>query len=177
MTTDDYIDELLAREKGYQDDPRDKGNADGGATNWGITSKTWGAYKQFGRPATRAEIKAITRADATEFYRHEYFLRSPFQVVQDEALRVQLIDFAVNSGSSLALRWLQRTLAVPVTGVMDPLTVRVVNSYPGHLVNKALCCARLFMLDWATDPGGSIDESFEEGLESRALALSGFVRS
>lgn len=177
MTENELLDGIVQREGGYQEDPQDRGNANQGATNFGITSKAWGIYLGLGRQATRAEMKALTIAQAHQFYRDRYILHSPFLPLQHEPLRVQMMDFAINSGTALAIRWLQRTLEVPVSGWMDDRTVKAANAYPGGLVNKAVCCARLFMLDWATDPGGSVDAGFEEGLESRALSLSGFVRS
>lgn len=173
MTTDMLIAGILDREGGYTADTADAGNANGGATNFGITSRTWGAYRGLNRPATRAEIKAITRDEAVAFYAKRYVEQSPFASVAYEPLKVQLIDFGINSGNARAVRWLQRTLNVPVTGIMDERTRTAVNLYPGWLVNRALACARLWMVDQATDHG-DIDKKFEEGLESRALSFAEF---
>lgn len=169
MTTAELIDGILQREGGYVDDPADKG----GATNFGITAKSWGLYRRIGRQATRAEMQALTREQALEFYRTQYVTNSPFSVVGYEPLRVQLIDFAVNSGLARATRWLQRVLDVPVTGAMDDRTKLALTRDRGPLVNRALVAARCYMLDQATDHG-DIDKRFEEGLESRALSFLDF---
>ena len=118
MTDADVIDALLLREGGYQDDPKDPGNAGGGATSFGITSATWGTYRRLGRPATKDEIRAITRDQAVVFYQ-TLLQASPFHAITYEPLKVQLEDFGVNSGNALAIRWLQRVLRVPVTSAMD----------------------------------------------------------
>lgn len=145
MTIAQLIDGILDREQGYQDNPADKGNAHGGATNWGITSASWGTYRRLGRPATRAEIWAITRTQAVEFYRSQYVASSPFTAVAYEPLRVQLIDFGINSSNERATRWLQRVLDVPVTGSIDDRTTLALQRDRGDLVNRALVGARLQM--------------------------------
>ncbi len=174
MTEAELIAGILDREQGYQQDPRDTGNANQGATNWGITAKSWGIYKGYGRQATRDEMKAITREQATEFYRSQYLANSIYKVVAYEPLRVQLIDFAINSGTARATRWLQRVLNVEATGVMDDRTKLVLARESGRLVNLGLVAARSYMIDRATDHG-DINKAFEEGLESRALSFCDFV--
>lgn len=170
MTVDELIDGVLAREGGYQERASDPGNANGGSTNFGITAKSWGIYRGFGRQATRAEVKAITRLQAAEFYRRQYIDNSPFSVVAYDPLRAQLVDFSINSGQERAIRWLQRVLQVPTTGRVDDRTKTAVNLYPGFLVNNALVAARAFMVDkWADADKARKPE--EEGVESRALSF------
>lgn len=170
MTELELINDLLTREDGYQQDPADRGNAGGGATNWGITARTWGLYKALGRQATRAEIKAITREQAVEFYQGD-LRKSPFtRLVAFEPLRVQLFDFAINSGQERAIRWLQRAIGVPVSSTLDERTLAAIAAYPGRLTNNALVAARLKMIDGWTDDDRS-QKPLEEGVESRALSF------
>lgn len=166
MTDAQLVNGILDREGGYVDHPGDRG----GPTNWGITATTWGLEKRIGRPASRKEVKAITKAEAFDFYTRRYVDQSPFRRVAFEPLRVQLIDFGINSGNQLATRWLQRALGVPVTGMMDQLTMDALNVYPPRLVNNALVAARLRMIDGWTD-GDKRSKPFEEGVESRALTF------
>lgn len=173
MTTEVLIDGILQREGGYQEDKADRGNANGGATNFGITSVAWGEFKRLGRPATRAEVRAITKDEARAFYLMRYVAHSPFAGVKYEPLRVALIDFGINSGDERAIRWLQRALNLPVTGKMDERTTHAVSIYPGFLVNRALAAARLYMIDSFTDSHLE-QKPVEEGLESRALSLAEF---
>lgn len=89
-----------------------------------------------------------------------------------EPLRVQLLDFAYNSGEKRAVRWLQRVLRAPRTGDMDPTTINRLALSDLWLVHQALIGARLEMIDRATDRGGSVSPRYEEGLENRALSFS-----
>jgi lysozyme family protein len=166
MTATDIITGILQREGGYIDHPSDKG----GPTKYGITANAWGLEKHWGRQATRDEVSAITEAQARDFYQRRYLDQSPFRRVAFEPLRVQLIDFGLNSGNERATRWLQRAIGVPQTGIMDQITFDALNAYPPRLVNNALVAARLKMIDDWTD-GDKTQKVFEEGVESRALAF------
>ena len=166
MTTGEIITGILKKEGGYVDHPHDKG----GPTNYGITASTWGMEKRLGRVATRDEVKSITEDEARDFYKRRHVDQSPFRMVAFEPLRVQLIDFGINSGTARAARWLQRAIGVPPTGVIDALTLSYLNAYPGRLINNALVAARLRMVDDWTD-GDQNQKGFEEGVESRALSF------
>lgn len=170
MTTADLIDGILDREGGFQADAADSGNAGAGATNWGITSGSWGQYRGLHRPATRAEIKAITRDEAVEFYRAQ-LASSPFARITYEPLMVQCIDFGTNSGTARAARWLQRILQVPVTGAIDARTLAALNTVPNRLVHEALIASRVRMIVKAVD-AGSIAPKFQDGLIERAVGFS-----
>lgn len=171
MTDDELIEDLLDREQGYQEDPRDAGNTGGGATKWGITAKAWGTYRRLGRHATKKEILAITRDQAVAFYRTVHVAESPFRDIRYEPLRVQLIDFGVNSGPARAIRWLQRVLRVPVTGQMDDQTWSALAAYPHFLVHEALIGARSRMVVRSVEDG-TIDRAHEHGLLVRAVGFS-----
>jgi lysozyme family protein len=172
VTEASIIDAIIEREirrtpagvVSYTNDPADKG----GATNWGITAKTLGIYRALGRPATRGEVKALTRAEAADIYRQIFIKQPGFAAIAFEPLRVQLIDFGVNSGPARAVRWLQRVCRYrPVDGRMTPALVAYVNALPGWLVNDGLVAARLFMIDKTSDAPDQ--KRFEEGWENRAL--------
>lgn len=166
MTEADIMSGILQREGGYVDNAADKG----GPTKYGITANSWGMEKRLGRPANRQEVQAITEPQARDFYQRRYIDQSPFKMVGHEPTRVQLIDFGINSGTGLATRWLQRALGVPVTSLMDRLTLDAINAYPPRLVNNSLVAARLKMIDDWTD-GDKTQKVFEEGVESRALSF------
>lgn len=174
MTEAAIIDAIIAREVrrtrdgvvSYTDNPADKG----GPTNWGITAKTLGIYRALGRPATRAEVKALTRDQAAEIYRQIFIKQPGFTAGRFacEPLRLQLIDFGVNSGPTRAVRWLQRVVRYrPVDGRLTPDLLAHVNGMPGPVVNDALVAARLFMVDQTSDAPNQ--KQFEEGWENRAL--------
>lgn len=167
MTEEELIDGILEREGGFTDDQHDSG----GPTNFGITAASWGAYRRLGRAATAAEVNAITREQAVVFYRETYIAASPFQVIGYDPLRVQLIDFAVNSGTPRAVRWLQRTLGVPVTSALDTATLAAVAAHPGSLVNNALVAARVTMYQRIV-AADATQEKYFRGWINRAVSFA-----
>ena len=166
MTLDQVISDVLKREGGFVDDPADRG----GATNMGITAAVLGEWRKLGRVATRAEVAALTEPEARAIYMKRYVIDPGFGTIADDALCAQLVDFGVVSGPARAIRWLQRVLNVPATGLMDAATKAAFAAMPSRLVNDALVAARLYMIDDITD-GDATQKKYEEGWENRALAF------
>src|SRR3990167_11048904 len=83
----------------FTDDPTDRG----GSTKGGITLAALQAWR--GRPTTKAELRNLTKAEAGDIYRSRYI--APFEAVEDELLRWQVVDAGVLSGPARAARWLQ----------------------------------------------------------------------
>ena len=107
---------VLEHEGGYSDDSRDPG----GATNLGVTLRTWQAWE--GRPVTPQDIAALTLTDVAPLYQARYW----DAVKGDElpaGLDLCLFDSAVNQGSGAAVRMLQGLLHLPQDGIMGPQTV------------------------------------------------------
>jgi lysozyme family protein len=130
---------VLAHEGGYVDDPADPG----GATKLGVTIGTLSLW--LGRPATKAEVKALTVATVAPIYRRNYW-----DAVQADALPpglgYALFDFAVNSGKKRAVIGLQRALKIADDGALGPLTLAAVATHkPADLID-ALCDGRLAFL-------------------------------
>ncbi|MBK3426694.1 MAG UNVERIFIED_CONTAM: glycoside hydrolase family 108 protein [Methylobacterium ajmalii] len=130
---------VLAHEGGWSDDPADPG----GATKLGVTIGTLSLW--LGRPATKAEVKALTVATVAPIYRRNYW-----DAVQADALPpglgYALFDFAVNSGKKRAVIGLQRALKIADDGALGPLTLAAVATHkPADLID-ALCDGRLAFL-------------------------------
>lgn len=110
------VDEIFAHEGGFVDHPKDPG----GATNWGITIGTLSAW--LGRPATVVQVRNLTKAEARQIYRRNYWDK-----VRGDALPagIDLVAFdpAVNSGVGRGSKWLQRSLAVAADGKIGPVTI------------------------------------------------------
>ena len=189
MTVKDIITGLLEREGGWRDAAQRPDKTWDPSTNWGITLPTLQDYceKYLGTPreeTTIAELRALPQEQARVIYGIMYVQEPGFTEdnVPFEPLRIQLIDFGVNSGPERAVRWLQRVLRIEVTGKMDGLTRAVLVSYDGatmvdgnndsllYLVNDALVAARSYMVDRAVDTG-QMRKQDEEGVESRALSF------
>lgn len=186
MGVPEILDDLLAREGGWRDQvTRPDGSVDP-ATHRGITLLTLKYYREryLGTPrseTTEADLRALTDAEARQIYAILYVQEPGFTEanIPFEPLRVQLVDFGVNSGSERAIRWLQRVLRLEPTGRMDGLTRVRLETLRDHplgervllpLVNDALVAARSYMIDALVD-GGQMRKADEEGVESRALSF------
>lgn len=110
-TFDKLIDRVLAHEGGWVLDPRDPG----GETKFGIAKRSY----------PNLDIKALTREQAVEIYRRDFWAR-----VQGDELppmvAFQVFDAAVNHGIGNALRWLQRAAGVADDGIVGPQTLAAV---------------------------------------------------
>lgn len=89
---------LFPHEGGYVDHPRDPG----GATNMGITLATLSRYRR--RPVTKAEVKAMKRAEAMDIYRGEFWVKCGADLMP-AGPDAALFDVAVNSGVGRAKQW------------------------------------------------------------------------
>lgn len=178
MTEEDLITAVFEKEGDKYGDRTTSPPIDQPTARGGIILTTLQEYfdaTQSGRRATVLDLQTMTHAVAREVVRwklRQIAERNGFDSIAFEPLRLQLVDFAYNSGDPLAMRWLQRVLRVPRTSRMDHATRQALDRCDQFLVHQALIAARLQMIDAATDPGGKVDHRFEEGLESRALGFS-----
>jgi lysozyme family protein len=177
MNEDAVIDGIFLREgDAYEDDLRkiDQPTGRGGIT--------LAVLQEMSPQATLADLKALTHSDAREIIRRKVRQlagQSGLNKIGFEPLRIQLLDFAYNSGTERAIRWLQRVLPVERTGKMDTATTdALARSNPFH-VHHALAFARLLMLDQWSDPDArrakdvnAQRKADEEGLENRTLSFS-----
>lgn len=111
MGFDQVIERVLSHEGGYVNNPDDPG----GETQWGISKRSY----------PDVDIKALTRDQAKELYRRDFWRR----VHADEmpaAVAYQALDFAVNSGCETAVRKLQAAAGVADDGHWGPVTAAAV---------------------------------------------------
>lgn len=130
---------VLQSEGGYVDHPSDPG----GATNMGITIATLRTWR--GRSVTKADVKALTRAEAAAIYRKNYW-----DAVRGDdlprGLDLVAFDAAVNSGVSRGAKWLQSALGVPADGKVGPKTIAAANAAHNDAVIDRACDLRLGFL-------------------------------
>lgn len=129
---------ILQAEGGYVDDPRDPG----GATNFGITRGTLGHW--LGRPATIADVQAMTRETAATIYEHQYWRVTGCDQLP-AGVDLMTFDCAVNQGTAIAGRFLQQACGVSVDGIVGPRTIQAAQLKPAaSLINSisAYRCAR-----------------------------------
>ena len=105
MTFDEVFDRLIGHEGGYANDPNDPG----GETNWGISKRSY----------PNVDIKNLTRAQAREIYRRDFWERINGEKLYD-GVAFQVFDFAVNSGIGTAVRALQRAIGTADDGHWGP---------------------------------------------------------
>jgi ferredoxin-NADP reductase len=87
-TIEQILDDILRREGGYVNHPADRG----GPTNFGITAQTLGSWRKLGRPATAAEVQALTEPEARAIYRQQYITGPGFETITHPALLHLLVD-------------------------------------------------------------------------------------
>lgn len=111
VSFDEAFDRLIGHEGGYVNNPADPG----GETNWGISKRQ---YPQL-------DIKNLTRDDAKQIYRRDYW--EPVGKFLDSAVTFQVFDASVNHGISNAIRMLQRAIGVADDGYFGSVSLDVYN--------------------------------------------------
>lgn len=93
-----YFPQLLMHEGGYVDHPHDPG----GATKYGITIQTLKDWRE--APVTKAQVKALTKAEAFQIYRENYW-----NAIDGDRLPLGVdavaFDIAVNHGVGRWKQW------------------------------------------------------------------------
>ncbi len=107
-----YIDRVLKHEGGYINHPADPG----GETNWGISKRSYPAVN----------IKSLTREEAIEIYRRDFWKRVQGETLPRE-FAYQALDAAVNHGIGNTVRWMQRAAGVADDGVFGAVTLAAIN--------------------------------------------------
>lgn len=158
---------VLVHEGGYVDHPADPG----GATNLGITNGTLSGW--LGRAATKAEVRALTKATVAPIYRKNYW-----DAVRGDELPAGvdycIFDFAVNSGKGRAVPSLQRAIGVADDGKLGPVTLAAARAKDAGQTIERVCADRLAFLrrlsTWPTFGKGW--NSRVQGVRAEALAMA-----
>lgn len=96
MKFEDAINYVLQWEGGYSNDQNDLGSE----TNWGISK----------RSHPNIDIKSLTREQAIEIYRKEYWEPYLFEKIVDEKITRKFFDMSINLGISQATLIMQESL-------------------------------------------------------------------
>ena len=124
------VEKVLKHEGGYVHHPSDPG----GETNFGISKRSYPSL----------DIKNLTRDEAVEIYRGDWWDRYGFGAIENAAVAGFLFDLAVNMGAHTAVRLLQEALdetagtSLEPDGVVGPATIEAVDSHsnPDHLLDR-----------------------------------------
>jgi len=110
---------VLRHEGGYVHDPADPG----GATKYGISKRSY----------PDLNIAALTREQAIEIYRRDWWDRYGYDRIKSLDVAAKVFDLAVNMGPAAAHRLLQEALVflghqLAVDGILGPKTLAAVNA-------------------------------------------------
>ena len=131
---------VLRHEGGYVNNPNDPG----GATNKGITQYTYDAYRGANNLPTRS-VKSITDSELKEIYNRRYWDAIAGDYLP-EGVDYAVFDFAVNSGPSRAVKFLQNVVGVDQDGAVGKITLGAVSRYKPTTIIERLCDKRLAWL-------------------------------
>lgn len=130
--------DVLVYEGGYVNDPDDPG----GMTNMGITAKTLAEFT--GRrlsTITEKEMRSLTKEQVMPIYKRKYWDACKCDQIP-AGLDTQVFDFAVNSGPARAIKELQKCLRVEDDGVLGPVTLKHISTFPLDLLIREYAEAR-----------------------------------
>lgn len=113
---------ILRREGGYVNDPDDPG----GATNKGVTQKTYNQWRRRQDLSTR-DARKLGDEELNDIYESGYWLPPRCDKLQ-EALDLAQFDTAVNMGPRRAVKMLQSSVGVTADGDFGPITLRAVSA-------------------------------------------------
>jgi len=156
----------LLQEGGYVDNSKDPG----GVTNMGITRAALSCAR--GHAVSKSDIRNLTRDEAAEIYRRNYWAAIRGDELPD-GLDAVMFDHAVNSGPKAAVRTLQAGLDLPQNGLMGMRTLKVARSVDLEELIPKLCRARMNFLQrlstWIVFRRGWIARV--KAIEREALAM------
>lgn len=114
---------VLRHEGGYADHPADPGSA----TNMGITRRTLAEWRGVSpwSDLPKSAVMALSRVEAAEIYQARYWSKCAADLLPT-GLDFALFDFAVNSGPTRAVKYLQIQIGVEADGIVGPRTLSAV---------------------------------------------------
>lgn len=160
MSFDAALERTLGYEGGFVHHPLDAG----GATNYGVTQRTYDAHRlSIGQE--RRPVDLIEDAEVRAIYRDHYWDACNCDDLPP-AVAAAVFDMAVNSGAWNAKLALQRAVNVRADGVIGPVTVRAVGATPKVLLRFLKQRATLISEILQTKPSQAV---FAGGWISRLL--------
>lgn len=156
-------------EGGYVNDPHDPG----GATNKGITQRTYDAYRKHnGWPVQ--SVAVLTADEAKRIYWSSYWLGARCDKMP-EKIGLAVFDWFINSEYP-ALTELQKCLGVTADGVIGPKTLSAIATQDEELLLKRYLGAREVWYEGRPEivNGKTFKSRFIKGWESRVEQLRAY---
>ena len=151
---------VLRWEGGYVNHPADPG----GETNYGVTRSVYSHYRKSKGLVDRS-VRLITAFEVREIYKQNYWLVASCDLLPPH-LALCHFDWAVNSGTTRAIKTLQQVVGVTTDGIIGPLTKQATS-------NAALAHKEV----WLCDRYCAIREGCYRrwGVGSQAVFLKGWL--
>ncbi|MCC8039029.1 MAG: peptidoglycan domain protein [Bacteroidales bacterium] len=132
---------ILKWEGGFANHPNDKG----GATNKGITIATFRHF--FGSGATVEQLKAMTDEQWETVFRKGFW--NPFKgdEIKNQSIANICVDWAWGSGTTTAIKQVQRLLGVVADGVVGNITLGAINNADPEKLFEKIRSARLAFVE------------------------------
>lgn len=108
---------ILVHEGGYVNHPDDPG----GATNMGVIQRTYDGWRRRKGKPTQS-VRNIDKSEVVAIYKDQYWDKVMGDALPT-GLDYSLYDFAINSGPSRAVKFIQRLVGVKEDGVMGNVTL------------------------------------------------------
>ena len=130
-TIDKFIDDILKKEGGFQNSSSDNGNWTNGktgkgklvGTNLGVTAPVLAKWRGVKADSiTEADIKGITPEEARAIYEKKYYIDTKINLLPPD-IQGNVLDMAINSGASRAIKLLQKAAGVDADGVLGPKSI------------------------------------------------------
>jgi lysozyme family protein len=127
LNSDKAIEKVLKIEGNFVNNPLDRG----GATNFGITQKTYESY--VGRKVSVSEIENMRVDEAREIYKRNYWDAIGGDYITSFPVAYIIFDQAVNRGVSSALRQACKVAEVVQEGSINSAIIKAINMYDPEL--------------------------------------------
>lgn len=122
---------ILKWEGGYVNDPHDRG----GATNKGVTIATYRHF--YGASATIDHLQKMSDAQWEKIFIVGYWRPFKADEIRNQSIANICVDWAWASGTTTAIRQVQKILGVTVDGVVGDITLGAINKRnPEELFNE-----------------------------------------
>lgn len=128
---------VLRFEGGFVDDPLDRG----GATNFGITQRTFDAWRVKNRLG-KVGVRSIKPEEVEAIYHADYWLKGKCDALPWPASLAHF-DSTVNHGPRNAAKLLQRAVGVVPDGKIGPQTREAVNRVPTYRLTEHMLWERV----------------------------------
>jgi lysozyme family protein len=158
VTFTDMVKVILKNEGGLVNNPADPG----GLTNMGVSQR---AYPNL-------DIRNLSKAQAEAIYKKDYWDKLGISGINDDNLKLHILDHGVNAGTSSAAKLLQQLVKEPKTGIITADTVKKANAYIATGMDLTKYYKELRKSDYRTKSNyGTFGKAWEARVDKTKLSF------